>query len=210
MTAATHLFVATRNAGKQREIRGILAALPYELRFLDAANIPERPEEDLLEHADSFEGNARRKVEYFARLSGLPTMAEDSGIEVFALGGLPGVRSRRFALHDGPAAEQDAANNAELLRRLQGLAQEKRRARYRCVVAFVPRPDAAAVTFEGTCTGSILAEPKGSGGFGYDPLFFSDDLNQSFGEATAEDKAAVSHRGRAIRAFAEWLRTNPI
>lgn len=206
---ATRLLVATRNEGKKREIRRILAGLPYELRFLDETGIHESPEEKLLEHADSFEGNARRKVQYFARLSGLPTVAEDSGIEVFALGGLPGVRSRRFTMHQGPPDEQDAANNAELLRRLDGLAGEKRRARYRCVVAFVPRPDAAAVTFEGTCTGSILVEPKGTGGFGYDPLFLSDDLKQSFGEAAAEDKHGVSHRGRAFRALAEWLRANP-
>jgi XTP/dITP diphosphohydrolase len=206
----TQLFVATRNAGKKREIRQILAELPYELRFLDETGIRETPDEELLEHADSFEGNARRKAQHFARLSGLPTVADDSGIEVFALGGKPGVRSRRFAMHEGPPDEQDAANNAELLRRLDGLPAEKRRARYRCVVAIVPRCDAAAVTFEGTCTGSILTEPKGTGGFGYDPLFFSDDLEQSFGDATAEDKDSVSHRGRAFRAFAEWLRANPI
>jgi XTP/dITP diphosphohydrolase len=206
---AKQLFVATRNAGKKREICQILAGLPYELRFLDETGIRESPDEELLEHADSFEGNARRKAQHFARLSGLPTVADDSGIEVFALGGRPGVWSRRFAMHQGPPDEQDAANNAELLRRLDGLPAAKRRARYRCVVALVPRPDAAAVTFEGTCTGSILTEPKGTGGFGYDPLFFSDDLKQSFGEATAEDKDAVSHRGRAFRAFAEWLRANP-
>jgi XTP/dITP diphosphohydrolase len=112
-------------------------------------------------------------------------------------------------MHEGPPAEQDGANNAELLRRLAGLAPEKRRARYRCVVAFLPRPDAAAVTFEGTCTGSILEQPRGMGGFGYDPLFLSDDLKQSFGEASPEDKDEVSHRGRAFRAFAEWLKANP-
>jgi XTP/dITP diphosphohydrolase len=90
------------------------------------------------------------------------------------------------------------------------LPEDRRRARYRCVVAFVPRPDAAAVTFEGTCTGSILEAPKGTGGFGYDPLFFSDDLQKGFGEATPEAKDSVSHRGRAFRAFAEWLRENAI
>jgi XTP/dITP diphosphohydrolase len=205
---ATQLFVATRNAGKKREIQQILDGLPCELRFLDETSIREGPDEELLEHADSFEGNARRKAQHFARLSGLPTLADDSGIEVFALGGLPGVRSRRFAMHEGPPDEQDAANNAELLRRLDGLPTEKRRARYRCVVAFLPRPDAAAVTFEGTCTGFILEQPRGTGGFGYDPLFFSDDLEQSFGEATPEDKHEVSHRGRAFRAFAEWLEAN--
>ncbi len=206
---ATQLFVATRSAGKKREIRQILAGLPYELRFLDETSIRESPDEELLEHADSFEGNARRKAQHFARLSGLPTLADDSGIEVFALGGLPGVRSRRFSMHEGPPDEQDAANNAELLRRLHGLPAEKRRARYRCVVAFVPRPDAAAVTFEGTCTGSILEQPQGTGGFGYDPLFYSDDLKQSFGEAKPEAKDGVSHRGRAFRAFAEWLEAHP-
>ena len=207
---ATQLFVATRNAGKKREIRQILSELPYELCFLDETGFHESPEEDLLEQAETFEGNARRKAQHFARLSGLPTVADDSGIEVFALGGRPGVRSRRFAQYEGPPQKQDAANNAELLRRLDGLPAEKRRARYRCVVAIVPRPDAAAVTFEGTCTGSILEAPQGAGGFGYDPLFFSDDLAQSFGEATAEAKHEVSHRGRAFRAFAEWLKTNPV
>ncbi len=204
----TQLFVATRNAGKKREIRQILGELPYELCFLDETGFRVTTAEATLEHADSFEGNARRKAQHFAHLSGLPTLAEDSGVEVFALGGMPGVKSRRFAMHDGPPDEQDAANNAELLRRLHGLPAEKRRARYRCVVAFAPRPDAAAVTFEGTCSGSILEEPKGTGGFGYDPLFYSDDLKQTFGEADPKDKDSVSHRGRALRAFAEWLRAN--
>jgi XTP/dITP diphosphohydrolase len=201
----TSLLVATRNAGKAREIRAILAHLSYQLNFLNETGIVERPEEALLEQAESFEGNARRKAEYFAKLSAGPTVADDSGLEVLALGGLPGVRSRRFALWDGPADEQDAANNAELLKRLYGLPAERRRARYRCVVAFVPRPDAVAYTFEGACTGRILDKPEGTGGFGYDPLFYSDDLQMSFGLAPADEKDAVSHRGRAFRAFAEWL-----
>ncbi|MGD2134661.1 MAG: non-canonical purine NTP pyrophosphatase [Gemmatimonadales bacterium] len=202
------LLVATRNAGKAREIRQILDDLPVDLVFLNETGIREHPDEDLLEQSGTFEGNARRKAEYFARQSGLPTAADDSGIEVFALGGAPGVRSRRFAMHDGPPDDQDAANNAELLRRLSGLPPEKRRARYRCVVAFVPRPDAAAHTFEGTCTGRILEQAKGSGGFGYDPLFYSDDLEMSFGEADPAAKDGVSHRGRAFRTFATWLKEN--
>jgi XTP/dITP diphosphohydrolase len=199
------LLVATRNPGKQREIAQILARAPYDLVFLSDTGIIERPEEETLEHADSFEGNAQRKAEYFAHRSGLPTVADDSGIEVFALGGKPGVKSRRFAMLSGPLDVQDEANNRELLRRLEGLPEERRRARYRCVVAFVPRPDAAALTFDGTCLGRILEAPKGSGGFGYDPLFYSDDLQMSFGEAPPEAKDAVSHRGKAFRAFAEWL-----
>ena len=199
------LLIATRNPGKRREIAQILTNVPYELVFLGDTGIMEQTEEENLELAESLEGNARRKAEYFARLSGLPTAADDSGIEVFALGGKPGVHSRRFAMPSGPMEVQDAANNRELLRRLGGLSEVRRRARYRCVVAFVPRPDAAAVTFEGVCTGRILEEPKGTGGFGYDPLFHSDDLEMSFGEASPEAKDAVSHRGRAFRAFAEWL-----
>jgi XTP/dITP diphosphohydrolase len=132
-------------------------------------------------------------------------VADDSGLEVFALGGQPGVHSRRFALCDGPPDEQDAANNAELLRRLAGLPPERRRARYRCVVAYVERPDAVPWVFEGTCNGRILEVPEGTNGFGYDPLFYSDDLQMGFGVAPPDEKDRVSHRGRAFRAFAEWL-----
>ena len=146
----------------------------------------------------------------FAGLSGLPTAADDSGLEVFALGGQPGVRSRRFALHEGSPDEQDAANNAELLRRLAGAPAERRRARYRCVVVYLPGPGAAAVTFEGSCFGAIVEAPRGRGGFGYDPLFRCDELGKTFGEATSEEKHRVSHRGRAFRALAAWLVEHPI
>lgn len=200
------LLVATRNPGKEREIRAILADVGHQIVFPNDLQLIERREEANLELAETFQGNARRKAEYFARRTGLPTAADDSGLEVYALGGLPGVRSRRFAMHDGPPEEQDAANNAELMRRLSGLPREKRRARYRCVVAFLPRPDAPPITFEGSCTGHILEQPKGDGGFGYDPLFWSDDLELSFGEAPPDEKDAVSHRGKAFRALAAWLR----
>ncbi len=202
------LLIATRNPGKQREIRGILADLGPALVFPDDAGIAERSAEATLERAETFEANARLKAEYFARLSGLPTAADDSGLEVFALGGLPGVRSRRFALHEGPPLEQDAANNAELLRRLVGLPAAKRRARYRCVAVLVGGPTLVPRSFEGSCTGTILEAPRGSGGFGYDPLFLSDDLGVSFGEADGAAKDAVSHRGRAFRALATWWRDN--
>jgi XTP/dITP diphosphohydrolase len=204
------LLVATRNAGKEREIRAILAGTGLRLVFPAEAHLPERPEEAQLELSDTYELNARQKAEYFARLSGLPTAADDSGIEVFALGGLPGVRSRRFAMFEGPPAEQDAANNAELLRRLTGLPPEKRRARYRCVVALVRNLGAPPVVFTGTCTGVILEAPRGGSGFGYDPLFHSDDLGLSFGEADPAAKHAVSHRGRAFRELAAWLEKHPV
>ena len=201
------LLVATRSKGKQREITAILAGLPVRVIFPDDAGIVETRIEEKLEDAGSFEGNARRKAEYFAQRSRLPTVADDSGIEVFSLGGRPGVHSKRFAM---PAPDQDAANNAELLRRLAGAPREQRRARYRCVAVFLMDPAAIPRSFEGTCTGLILEEPRGGGGFGYDPLFLSDELGKSFGEVDAEAKHAVSHRGRAFRAFAEWLEQNPI
>lgn len=207
MTA--QLLIATRSSGKRKEIVQILRDAPYRLVFPDDLGLMEGAEEERLETADSLEGNARQKAEYFARLSGLPTAADDSGLEVFALGGQPGVRSRRFAFFSGPADQQDAANNAELLRRLAGASAPRRRARYRCVIAHFSRPGAIPMTFEGTCLGSVAEAPRGTGGFGYDPLFFSDDLGKTFGEATPDDKHAVSHRGRAFRAFAQWLQSHP-
>jgi XTP/dITP diphosphohydrolase len=163
-----------------------------------------------VETAGSFEGNARRKAEYFAKLARMPTLAEDSGIEVLSLGGAPGVQSRRFAfpLRADPKA-QDAANNAELLRRLTGAPEARRRARYRCALVFLDRWDGVPRLFEGSCNGRILERLTGTGGFGYDPLFFSDELGKSFGEAAPEEKDSVSHRGRAFRAFLEWLKTRP-
>jgi XTP/dITP diphosphohydrolase len=205
------LLVATRSPGKRREIEQLLADLPCRLTFPEDAGLPERPEEERLESAETFQGNAILKAQYFARLTGLPTVAEDSGLEVFALGGLPGVHSRRFASFGTVRGDdQDAANNQELLRRLLGAPPQRRRARYRCVVAYLERPDAVPRVFEGTCYGFIAEEPRGSGGFGYDPLFVSDELGMTFGEAPPEAKHRVSHRGRAFRAFAEWILGHPI
>jgi XTP/dITP diphosphohydrolase len=199
------LLVATRSAGKQREIRRILEPAGFEVVFPDEVALWESELETTLETAESFEGNARRKAEHFARLSGLPTVADDSGLEVFSLGGDPGVRSRRFAGAEGSPDAVDAANNAELLRRLRGASEGRRRARYRCVLVFLLEPSAVPAVFEGVAGGCILEEPHGSGGFGYDPLFYSDELGKTFGEATAEEKDRVSHRGRALRALAAAL-----
>ena len=199
------LLVATRSAGKQREVRRILEAGGLPVVFPDEAGVPESPEEDVLETADSFQTNARRKAEHFARLTGLPTVADDSGLEVFSLGGAPGVRSRRWAGAAGSPAQVDAANNAELLRRLRGAPEARRRARYRCVLVLVLSPEVPPEVFEGSCGGRILEEPRGAAGFGYDPLFFSDELAKSFGEAAPEEKDGVSHRGRALRALLDRL-----
>jgi XTP/dITP diphosphohydrolase len=199
------LLVATRSAGKQREIRRILEPAGFEVVFPDEVGLWETELEANLETAETFEGNARRKAEHFARLSGLPTVADDSGLEVFSLGGDPGVRSRRFAGAEGNPDAVDAANNAELLRRLRGASEGRRRARYRCVLVFLSEPSAVPAVFEGVAGGRILEEPHGTGGFGYDPLFYSDELEKTFGEATAEEKDRVSHRGRALRVLAAAL-----
>ena len=195
------LLVATRSEGKQREVRAVLEAAGHEVLFPDEAGIRERPEEDALETAETFAGNAVRKAEYFARRSGLPTVADDSGLEVLSLGGDPGVRSKRWAGIEGSPAEVDAANNRELVRRLAGAPDRRRTARYRCVLAYLPSPGAVPELFEGACSGRILAEPRGTGGFGYDPYFWSDDLAKTFGEATPAEKNAVSHRARALAAL---------
>ncbi len=195
------LLVATRSAGKQKEAKELLASAGIEVVFPSDVGLWETPEEARLELGDSFEQNARHKAEYFARRSGLPTVADDSGLEVLSLGGEPGVRSKRWAGAEGPDDQVAGANNAYLLRRLLGAPESKRRARYRCVLAWLPSPGAVPQIFEGACGGRILEQATGTGGFGYDPLFWSDDLGKSFGDATAEEKHRVSHRGRAFEAF---------
>lgn len=195
------LLVATRSAGKQREIRALLDGAPVEVVFPQDLGLWEEPIEATLELGDSFLQNARAKAEYFTRRSGLPTVADDSGLEVLSLGGEPGVRSKRWAGAAGEETAIDAANNAMLLRRLAGAPESRRRARYRCVLVYLPKPGAVPQVFEGDCTGAILEEPRGSGGFGYDPLFLSDELGKSFGEADPVEKHRVSHRGRAFAAF---------
>ena len=195
------VLFATRSAGKQREVRRVLEAAGHEVVFPDEVGIFESPAEDELETSDNFETNARRKAEYFARRTGLPTIADDSGLEVFYLGGQPGARSKRWAGASGTPAEVDAANNAELRRRLRGAPDSRRGARYRCVLVYLRDSSAIPSTFEGASAGRILDQPRGDGGFGYDPYFLSDELGKTFGEATPEEKDRVSHRGHALQAL---------
>ena len=204
------LLVATRSVGKQREFARILEPLGVTLAFPDDVGLAPRSDEDALELGDTFEANARHKAEYFARRSGLATVADDSGLEVLALGGAPGVRSRRWAGASGTPDQVDAANNAELVRRLAGAPPARRGARYRCVLVLLREPGAIPESFEGSCAGRILEQPAGTGGFGYDPYFFSDELQKSFGEATPEEKDGVSHRGRAVRGLATALERRPV
>jgi len=204
------LLVATRSEDKAREIREILdaAGAGVEVKSLQDARVPWDSREERIEAFDSFQANARAKAEYFARLTGLPTVADDSGLEVLSLLGTPGVRSKRFAPGAANLAgkELDAANNRELLARLAGADEKRRRASYTCVAVLLRRPTAPPDSFTGLCWGRILEEPRGEGGFGYDPLFYFEELEQTFAELTAEEKHKVSHRGEAFRQVAEALK----
>ena len=213
------LFVATRNDGKAREIRELFSGLPFQLVFPQQQFLDRLPEERDLEQGMSLTENAVAKARYFAKRSGLPTVAEDSGLEVDALEGAPGIHSARYAHFYGKRealkdsltvggkgeGDIDAANNALLLERLTGVPEEQRTARYRCVAAFLETPTAAPQLVEAATEGRVLTEPRGAGGFGYDPLFFSTDLGMTFAEAPPAAKHRVSHRGRAFRALIEVL-----
>lgn len=200
------LVVATRNPGKVREIGRILAGRPsIEVVGLGELGIAESPEEDELEVFDTFAENALAKARHFASLTGELTLADDSGICVDALGGAPGVRSRRFApVEDVRGEGQDTANNRHLLALLANHGEGERGAAYTCAVALA-WPDGRDAVFHGRCDGVILHEPRGGGGFGYDPLFYLPGEGATFGELPPQRKDAISHRGRAVRLAAESL-----
>lgn len=191
------LVAATGNAGKLRELRTLLADPALDLRSL--ADYPDVPA--VVEDGESFLANARRKAHAVARHVGLPALADDSGLEVDALGGLPGVRSARFAADAGGAAG-DAANVALLLERLRSVPAERRSARFRCAIV-VARPDGGELCAEGACEGRIAEAPRGGGGFGYDPVFLWGE--RTFAELDREEKDRVSHRAQAIAALRERL-----
>lgn len=195
------LLIATRSPDKLREIRQILTDLPaWEILGLQDLEIREEPAEADLEQFDTFEANAFAKARYFAARAGMPVLADDSGLCVDALGGAPGVRSKRFAGRaDLSGRDLDRANNQHLLRLLTGVELPDRTARYVCAAVLV-EPDGREEVFLGTCDGIILPEPQGSGGFGYDPLFFLPEEAATFGELDPRRKNAISHRARAIRA----------
>ena len=193
------LLVATRSTHKLRELRELLA-VNAELVDLDDVGIPDEAVED----GETFDSNASLKARFYAALSGLPTLADDSGLEVDHLGGGPGVHTKRYA---GETAT-DEDNNVKLLGALSGLPAERRGARYRCVLALVLPEERGARgglpvrLAHGTCEGRIAVAPKGDGGFGYDPIFeplAEAPGGQTLGEWTAEAKNRISHRGKAAR-----------
>ena len=190
--------LASSNAGKLRELAEILAPLGYELITQTALGIDTPPET-----GTTFAENALLKARHAARLSGLPALADDSGIEVDALGGRPGVYSARYA---GEHAT-DAANLQKMLDELSGVAPEQRTARYQCVIAFASiADDPAPLIAHGTWEGRVLTQSRGTGGFGYDPIFQPEGLDLTAAELSAAEKNARSHRGKALRALAGLLR----
>jgi XTP/dITP diphosphohydrolase len=198
------LVLATANRAKARELRALLGGIPY--RVLDLTDFPglSLPPEG----EESYAANALLKARAVAAATRMIALADDSGIEVDALGGRPGVLSARY----GGEGLSDAERCVEMLRELRDVPPERRTARYRCVVA-LSTPDGRDVTTEGTVEGALLDRPRGSGGFGYDPLFHYRALGATFAEISPEAKHAVSHRGRAMaqarRILLEWAGERP-
>ncbi|HEY3763163.1 MAG TPA: non-canonical purine NTP pyrophosphatase [Verrucomicrobiae bacterium] len=232
------ILIATRNAHKVEEIRAILGS---QVRCLSLNDFPGAPK--VIEDADTFEGNAAKKAQTLAKWiheriktniqhstfnaqSSSPdyVLADDSGLEVDALNGAPGVHSARFAALDTgkPDNSPDADNNAKLLQLLADVPAEKRAARFRCVIALTPIPEATVEssspvcyaddfetqTFSGACPGKILSEYRGKGGFGYDPLFVPDGFAQTFAELGEDIKNKISHRAKAMEKLKRWLEAN--
>ena len=194
------LVVATRNRYKVREIAVLLAEAGLDI---DAVTVDEvAPTAQLVEDEDTFEGNALAKARQASVACGLPAIADDSGIEVDALGGAPGVRSARWA---GEPCD-DARNNQKMLREMAQVSAEKRSARYRCAAAFVDGAQKHEVVRSGGCEGVLLTEARGTGGFGYDPLFFIPSLGRTMAEIDLAEKNRLSHRAVAFRALAQALR----
>ena len=191
------VVIASNNAHKIDEIRAALDFEGWEFKSLREAQVDSDPEED----AATFEGNARIKARAAHELCGLAVLADDSGLEVDALDGAPGVLSARYAGVHG----DDAANNRLLLEKMKDVPEKSRGAYFESCVALCLE-DGRAVTASGRTYGRILQKEEGNGGFGYDPLFFSDELGKSFGIAEPAEKNGVSHRGKALRTLSERIR----
>jgi XTP/dITP diphosphohydrolase len=191
------VVVATRNRGKLREIAALLAGLGLELRTIDEL----APDAELREDGATFVDNALAKARQAAAATGLPAIADDSGLEVDALDGAPGVYSARYA----GLPSDDARNNAKLLQALRDVPAARRAARFRCVAAFVDPAGGAELTCSGACEGEILTAPRGSEGFGYDPLFLVPHLARTMAELPLDQKNQLSHRAAAFRALAAAL-----
>lgn len=199
------VLVATRSEHKLREIREILSDAPVRFVSLSDVGLEPLPEEAGLEPFDTFADNALSKARHFHQRSGLPTIADDSGLCVDALEGGPGVRTRRFAPEPWAARwGRDEANNRWLLAELDGMPPAARGAHYRCAIGAVH--EGSEAVFEGRVEGRIAREPRGEGGFGYDPLFLIPEEGRTYAELPSAVKRATSHRAAALRKLRPWLR----
>jgi XTP/dITP diphosphohydrolase len=205
------VLIATSNAGKLRDFAG--AAAPYGITITNIPNFSSLPQ--VVEDGDTFEENARKKAEsYSLAAPGELVLADDSGLEIDALEGAPGVHSARYAApdlqnvqpHAAVSNTDDDANNARVLCELNAVPDQKRTARFVCVLA-AARGGQTVCTFRGTAEGIILNTPQGEQGFGYDPLFFVPQIGKTFAELSATEKALYSHRGAAFRDFLFWYRS---
>jgi XTP/dITP diphosphohydrolase len=201
--APKHILVATSNPGKIRDLAG--AASHFGIEVAQIPNFSSLPL--VVEDGQTFEVNARKKAEEYSRcVPDEVVIADDSGLEVDALGGAPGVHSARYAAdepHLADANTDDEANNAKLIREIRRVPPDRRSGRFVCWIA-AARDGKTLALFEGKAEGIIQETPKGSNGFGYDPLFFFPSINKTFAELTAAEKAHYSHRGEAFRKFLEW------
>ena len=198
------ILIATSNAGK---LRDFAAAAEHRIEVAGLPNfssLPAVPEDE-----PTFEANARKKAEAYSRFApGAIVLADDSGLEAAALKGAPGVYSARYAAQSPQENASDATNNAKLLVELQKVPEDERQAKFVCVIV-AARDGKALASFRGEARGVILHAPRGSGGFGYDPLFYFPTLGKTFAELSAAEKARVSHRGQAFRKFLEWIEKIP-
>jgi XTP/dITP diphosphohydrolase len=204
------VLIATSNPGKLRDFAG--AGLKHGVEIAGIPGFSSLPL--VVENGLTFEANARKKAEEYSRqVPGEIVVADDSGLEVDALNGAPGVHSARYAApdlqnkdpHEALANTDDEANNARLLRELRGVPDAQRTGRFVCVLA-AAREGKTLATFRGTAEGIILNRPRGTGGFGYDPLFYFPQIEKTFAELSAEEKSNHSHRGKAFREFLEWCK----
>ena len=194
------VLIATSNRGKLRDFAA--AATAHEVEIAAIPRFDELP--GVTEDGATFEANARKKAEHYSRqVPGELVLADDSGLQVDSLAGAPGVHSARYATGPQEANSSDAANNERLLREMETAKDEQRAAQFVCVIA-AAREGRTLATFRGEAHGRILREPQGSGGFGYDPLFYFPSLDKTFAQLTPEEKSTVSHRGAAFRKFLAW------
>lgn len=204
MTDKMVLVLATTNKGKKKEIMNLLEGYPVDIKTLDEFG----PIPEIIEDGETFDDNAYKKASLTARYLGYPAMADDSGLVVPALDGKPGVYSARFAGEDA----DDEKNLTKLLKDMENI--EEREAYFQCVIS-IAVPTGPALTYEGQCHGVISREPKGSGGFGYDPVFYYPESEKTFAELSMDEKSGVSHRGKALQEVRTefdqvmtWLRQN--